>query len=144
MPVTISAKIEAADKTVVLTSDQAGLPKDDTFRVKHGETVRWVVSGNLDGKKARVRIVEFADAADTRPLFEEESTQHTLAPSDRQIDGTVHGRAHQGHYRYEVALVGGPEPIVLRCMWASGPGQPAEELQPPMGGGVQTEPPPRG
>lgn len=144
--VTISAKVESGPtkKTVLLTSDQMGLAKGDTFNVVHGDTVKWMVSGAPAGLKVQVKIVQFADSTDARRLFGEETAQHALPPSDREIAATIHAGAHKGHYRYEVALVGGPQPIPLICLWSSGPGQPTEELTPPMGGGVQTDPPPGG
>lgn len=147
MTVTITADVDKAKGTVLLSSDQPGLDlPGETFRVAHGDTVRWKVRGALGGLRMQVRLTEFRgrDQPEQRGRLFKEGTKDTLPADAAAVVGTVHPTADAGHYRYEVTLVGGPKPILLRCLWTPGPGRHPQVLEPPMGGGVQTSPPPRG
>ena len=138
MIVTIRADVHRAEKKVILASNQPGLLPPLTFRVKHDDTVQWEVQGDLGGLRLQVRIDRFPVTGQRRRLFKE-GTEATLPATAAVVVGTVDLLAHEGDYSYEVALVGGPEPIVLTCFWASESGQ---TQQVDMGGGVKTDPPP--
>lgn len=142
MIVIITAEVDMAKKTVVLSTDQKGLDPDLTFRVKQGDTVQWKVRGALRGLRLRVNLVEYPAGTGKPGRLFKEGTKDTLPATTKVVVGTVDRLAAKGRYFYEVALVGGSRPNPLRCLWAAGPGQPAKVLTPAMGGGVKTDPPP--
>jgi hypothetical protein len=133
--------VQVSAGTAILTPlDQPGLPAGDTFRVKHGDTIAWLVRGAPGGSSVRVKVTEFPTGSASPHLFGEGDA---LAAVSGTIQGTVHRLAAQGHYRFAVEKVdsqGGVTP--LRCLWSEGEGQPAREVSPAMGGGIQTDPPP--